>query len=945
MQVLATEYTGETPLVNFLQQHALFDKSGLVQIYVGHEANQALFDLLDLVVELLPDFKVIGCSTAGEIIHGRCCSGAIVLTFLQTEKLSVDTFYSATLSFDAGQQLARGLQKDKRQMAFMYGNSLHANPELFIRGFHCEAEDICLVGGNAADNKVFRNTFVIHGRLIATEGVVGAVLSGEKLGMDIHFFMNWKPIGHAMQVTRVEDNVLYELDGIPVTEVYKKYFGSEFVNGFPETVIEFPLIIERQGFQIARAPVALLRKDNAIAYAGSFLPGDHVFFSVADIREIDRYRTAITSSENSACFIFSCAARKSFLRDKITQEIGSLDGGSNGHGCFTYGEYLCVDGQAELFNISTVFVAITDNARSKKSMLLKKQLSETGDSDKVPDKLSLLSHLAGVTGEELHRNMQFLEQYKAALDKTAIVSIADPQGNITYVNKLFEEISGYSAAEVLGKNHRILRHPDMQPKVFESLWKTISERRTWRGLIKNRRKDGSYYFVNTTIVPVLNVSGEIKEFVSIRTDVTKIIKAQTQIRAQLHDALTGLPNRIRLLKEIAERDIGQIALMDVRNFKILNDFWGFEMGDLFIQLLSRSLINLADRFNFHLYRLSGAIFALLPKQVMPESRLCEQLDKIKSEVENVPLCVGEYDTDVQLSVGVGLGEQNPLALAESALNEAKETDGDASLILRREEDHSVDAFYWINEVRNALSEGRVLAHFQLIRPVSEDHTQRKYETLVRLQLKDGSIVSPAAFLPFVKRTRLYSQITRLMVQQAIEASRHLQCSVSVNLTVKDIVNQGLMEEIMALLDAGDGNRIIFELTESEAIVDFIPVRRFIESVRKAGARVAIDDFGSGYSNFSYLVEIKPDYIKIDGSIISKIMTSEQSFLVTQGIIDLSRKIGAKVIAEFVSDKAIFDRVKTSGVDFVQGYHIGHPQTMQAAHSGQRDTNQLSPADS
>ena len=145
-----------------------------------------------------------------------------------------------------------------------------------------------------------------------------------------------------------------------------------------------------------------------------------------------------------------------------------------------------------------------------------------------------------------------------------------------------------------------------------------------------------------------------------------------------------------------------------------------------------------------------------------------------------------------------------------------------------------------------------------------------------------------------------------------------------NLSIQDILDHETKNFIFEKLHQYGGANIIFEITETEAIQDFNSVNEFIKQVRRFGAKIAIDDFGSGYSNFAYLVEIKPDYIKIDGSIIKTIVKNENSRLVTKSIIDMARSLNIKTIAEFVSDQAILDCLTELNVDMVQGFYIGKP---------------------
>ena len=527
--------------------------------------------------------------------------------------------------------------------------------------------------------------------------------------------------------------------------------------------------------------------------------------------------------------------------------------------------------------------------------------------------------------KQLHQGAPF-EMFLKAVDYSAIVSITNADGVITYVNDHFVRVSGFSRAELIGQYHNVVRHPDMSDHVFNNLWQTIRNKKAWRGLIKNQRKDGSAYYVKSVIVPVLDNSGEIVQFISIRNDVTDIIETRHQLREQLTDDLTGLPNRQGLLRDLERLKQDKVAVLDLRNFKVFNDYWGIDIGDVYIRKLAELLTLLQDDFGVKCYRLNGACFAIRPKQPQDKATFCLTVEQLKLELEHHDMVLNDIDCDIQLSVGVGISDTRALAYAESAVADAKEKFYGRSVVIKDGNNSCDDTFYWIEQIKEALSDGRVLACFHRISPSSGLSGQtEKYEALARLKLKNGRIVSPADFLQHLKKTRFYAELTKTMLTAALTFAKKRACKVSVNLCIQDILDNETVEFIQAQLMQYGGHHIIFEITESEAVNDFEQVNQFIQRVRELGAAIAIDDFGSGYSNFVYLVQLKPEYIKIDGSIISSIVDNEQSYLVTQSIVEMARNLQVKTVAEFVSSAAILERLKTLNIDFLQGFHLHRPE--------------------
>lgn len=521
-----------------------------------------------------------------------------------------------------------------------------------------------------------------------------------------------------------------------------------------------------------------------------------------------------------------------------------------------------------------------------------------------------------------------MEQFLQALNYSALVSITDVDGIITYVNDQFVKTSGYNEQELLGQYHSIVRHPDMSERVFESLWKTISAKKPWRGLIKNLRKDGSAYYVKSVILPVLDDNGEITQFLSIRNDVTDIIEARQQLRTQQIDELTEMPNRIALLNDLKRYSSGATAVFDLRNFKLFNDYWGIDIGDVFIRKLAQQFTALAQQYQITVYRLNGACFAIRPQQRLQKHEFCLKVEQIKYDLEHIEMLFNEIDCDIQMTVGIGISPSRALAYAESAVADAKEKFYGRAIVIKDGGNSRDDTFYWIEEVKEALRDGRIIACFQKMCGCNEPpESHPQYEALARLRLKNGRIVSPAEFLEHLKKTRYYAELTKIMLTRALQFADNNDCIVSINLCIQDIFDDDTVAFIQQQLLQYGGNRVIFEITETEAVNDFAKVSHFIERVRQLGAAIAIDDFGSGYSNFVYLVQLQPEYIKIDGSIISSIVDNEQSYLVTQSIVDMAHNLNIKTIAEFVSSSAIMERLKPLKVDFLQGFYLHRPELL------------------
>jgi len=230
------------------------------------------------------------------------------------------------------------------------------------------------------------------------------------------------------------------------------------------------------------------------------------------------------------------------------------------------------------------------------------------------------------------------------------------------------------------------------------------------------------------------------------------------------------------------------------------------------------------------------------------------------------------------------------------------------------------------KIKEAIEDFRVVPFFQ---PIIENSTQTitKYEALIRILDKEtNKPVSPFFFLEVAKKTKYYTILTKIMLEKTFEVFANKEEEFSLNLTIEDVLNKELQGFIFDLLNKYEvGNRVVFEIVESESIENFEEVISFIKSVKKFGCQIAIDDFGTGYSNFEYLMKLQADYIKIDGSMIKDIDTNEHSRLVVETIVSFAKKMGMKTIAEFVENENILKVVNELGIEYSQGYYFSKPK--------------------
>lgn len=527
---------------------------------------------------------------------------------------------------------------------------------------------------------------------------------------------------------------------------------------------------------------------------------------------------------------------------------------------------------------------------------------------------------------ELKEALAFLKSHKLAIDESSVVSRTDKNGVITYVNHNFCKLSGYSQEELLGKAHSIMRHPENPKSLFIDLWQTIRAKKVWHKTIKNIDKFGKTYWVETTILPILNQDEEIEEFIAVRYNVTQRIQQEQHLKyiAQ-NDTLTGLGNRYKLLKDIQKSGSSAVAIIDIDNFSHINDFYGHAIGDVVLREFGLRMSELNSCKKCELYHLSGDEYVVMAKNSSQEEFISKIRD-LEEKLSKSQLPINDDFIIFNFSIGISFeSNETILSTADMALKIAKREN--KSLLVYSEDislnEEYVNNLKWKSTIKEALETNRVVPLFQ---PIVNNATTayEKYESLVRIQ--DGqNYISPFYFLEISKKTRYYSNITKVMIQKSFDTFHKSQKEFSINLTIKDIVNDEINNFIFETLEQyAISHRVVFEIVESESIENFASVSSFIHRVKSYGCKIAIDDFGTGYSNFHYLTKLSPDYIKIDGSLIKNILTDQASQIVVKNLVNFAKDLNMKTIAEFVENEAIFEKVKALGIDYSQGYYFSAP---------------------
>ena len=439
---------------------------------------------------------------------------------------------------------------------------------------------------------------------------------------------------------------------------------------------------------------------------------------------------------------------------------------------------------------------------------------------------------------------------------------------------------------------------------------------------------GTIWVKDFTVVEY-SKEGEALTIKGYLLDNTAEVNAQNEILRVSHtDLLTGLSNRQKIQSDIAQHKPYGCIVFNIDRFREINDLFGVAMGDSI-------LVQLADWFRsegLDVYRIGGDEFALLLLKKIAWSELEAEILMWLEHLHNTYFRLGKELISLRMNIGVALGETKLLTQADIALHNAKEAKIPYALY---EISENIEEIYRTNiamtaTIHKAIAQNKLVCYYQ---PIVDCKSSKvlKYETLVRLIDQSGTLVAPLHFLPIAKKTKLYSQITQFVVTQACELFAKREEEFSINISIDDILDPATVQHIVnTLLRTNTASRVVFEILESEGIENYTSVENFIRQVKAYGAKIAIDDFGTGYSNFEHILKLHVDYIKIDGSLIRGIVSNERNSIIIETIVDFTQKIAAKTIAEYVSDKDVYERVKHLGIDFSQGYYTGKPELLESS---------------
>ncbi|MDZ7790050.1 MAG: EAL domain-containing protein [Xanthomonadales bacterium] len=566
------------------------------------------------------------------------------------------------------------------------------------------------------------------------------------------------------------------------------------------------------------------------------------------------------------------------------------------------------------------------------------------ESADVSDRL-IMSTAIDVTEER--RREQHGRQAEAIIQSAAEgITITDAEGRIERVDPAFSRITGYAAEEVVGKNPRILSSGRQDKAFYKQMWEQINTTGHWQGEVWNRRKNGEIYPEWLSISEVRDAQGELLNYAGIFADLTEMKRSQSELeQLQYFDSLTGLPNRrmlMRILEETlvkAESRSGQVAVLvcGLDHFRMVNESFSHLSGDRALRLIADRLGEIGHD-NIELGRTTGDQFGLVIGRGANQKTILYLLDRIAS-ISSSPIDIGESrPLHFQLTTGIarypgdGKTPQQLLTSAEAAMFDAKQQQRGSHAFFSSEKTEAThERLILETELRKAIDNAALEVHFQPVVSIS-DNAIVGMEALARWPRPGRDPVSPDVFIPLAEQAGLIDKLSFQLLESACRAAVEIErdssraLRLAFNISALQLVDKSFVDRITTQLASSgiEPRRFELELTESTLLEQAGGSSRILKRLHKAGIRISIDDFGTGFSSLAYLQEIDAQVLKIDRRFIRDIPANQADARIAASIITMAHALDMEVIAEGVETPDQLEFLRDNGCEYFQGYLFSKP---------------------
>ncbi len=551
-----------------------------------------------------------------------------------------------------------------------------------------------------------------------------------------------------------------------------------------------------------------------------------------------------------------------------------------------------------------------------------------------------------------HRDESDLRLLRRAVEATdngiVIADARQPDFPVVYVNSAFEDITGYSAAEIRGRNCRVLQRDDREQAGIEAIRLALAEQRETRVLLRNYRKDGQLFWNDFHVAPVSDDSGTLTHFVGVLSDVSERQRYEDQLAYRAtHDELTGLPNRQLLQDRLqqaihnAERYGREVAVVfvDLDDFKLVNDSLGHGAGDIALKVIAERLQGLV-RDTDTVGRFGGDEFVIVLTEQTDDAGMAQVVDRISVSLAQ-PVELAGVRHVLTPSIGhcrypdAGLDAESLLKRADLAMYQAKRQGRNRAVAYREEFDGAVSQrLQLVSRLREALRKGEFVLAFQpLFAPTGR---LLALEALARWQHPERGLLLPAEFINVCEESGLIVELGRFVLR---EAARHHallaavglgSVRISVNVSAAQFEHE-LYRDVAAAVAEFALPPGVLELEITESVIMDNPERAIeaMQRISALGVCISVDDFGTGYSSLAYLKRLPIDRLKIDRSFVQDLGHDADDAAICASIIGLGHLLDLRIVAEGVETEQQLAWLRERGCDELQGFLLGRPQAFDA----------------
>ncbi|WP_068673229.1 bifunctional diguanylate cyclase/phosphodiesterase [Oceanobacillus sp. Castelsardo] len=545
---------------------------------------------------------------------------------------------------------------------------------------------------------------------------------------------------------------------------------------------------------------------------------------------------------------------------------------------------------------------------------------------------------------ELEKALRKLKDIELALNESSIVAITDNRGIIQFANDKFCNMSKYSRNELIGSRQNIVNSGHHSQDFFKEMWRTIGRGKVWKGEIKNKAKDGTYYWVDTTIVPFLKENGRPYQYISIRHDITKRIEYEETIKQMAYyDPLTLLPNRNLLnewLNEYVNKE-GKLAVLflDIDRFKSINDNYGHRTGDMILKELAKRL-QTCIRTSDLIVRQGGDEFVIFLTDVDNKDDILKVVQRIKKQF-NVPFTVNGNKIIATTSIGISLEKMSQyesdyldlveemIRQADTAMYHAKQNGGNSHCFISDDQNDELRRYYQLEqEIKHALEEDEFSIVYQPLINLRNDKITG-VEALLRWNNEKLGSVSPGEFIPLLEELGLIIPVGNWVLQSVCDqmVSWHKKGfsidRVAVNVSPIQFVNQSFVHDVKEIIRETKMDPVWLELEITEGtILNIDKVEKTLKELRDLGVHISIDDFGTGYSSLNYLKRLPINTLKIDQSFIRDLDVNDE--VIVNTIITMAKNLQFNIIAEGIETDYQLSYLKDQDCHEGQGYYFSKP---------------------